>query len=130
MPCDGPSSSIARNQVKPALANFDTHGFDLHGGVRSRLAIPLSPRRNGAGHTISFQPTRRRSLAYWMRERFQIAMIRSCRLAGLSRAAWYKRTVAKDQSALLLRIRDIADRRQCFGHLYLRDAATRGLGGE
>ena len=35
-----------------------------------------------------------------MRAQFQIAMIRSCRLAGFSRAAWYKRSVAKDQSAL------------------------------
>jgi putative transposase len=34
----------------------------------------------------------------------QIAVIRSCRLAGLSRAAWYKRSVAKDQSALRMRI--------------------------
>jgi putative transposase len=39
-----------------------------------------------------------------------------CRLAGLSRAAWYKRSVAKDQSALRLRIRDIAHRRPRFGY--------------
>jgi putative transposase len=51
-----------------------------------------------------------------MRERFQIAVIRSCRLTGLSRAAWYKRSVAKDQSALRLRIRDIAHRRSRFGY--------------
>jgi hypothetical protein len=51
-----------------------------------------------------------------MRAQFQIAVIRSCRLAGLSRAAWYKRSVAKDQSALRLRIRDIAHRRPRFGY--------------
>jgi putative transposase len=51
-----------------------------------------------------------------MRAQFQIAVIRSCRLAGLSRAAWYKRSVAKDQSALRQRIRDIAHRRPRFGY--------------
>jgi len=51
-----------------------------------------------------------------MRAQFQIAVMRSCRLAGLSRAAWYKRSVAKDQSALRLRIRDIAHRRPRFGY--------------
>jgi putative transposase len=44
-------------------------------------------------------------------------VIRSCRLAGLSRAAWYKRSVAKDQSALRMRIRDIAHQRPRFGYL-------------
>ena len=51
-----------------------------------------------------------------MRAQFQIAVMRSCRLAGLSRAAWYKRSVAKDQSELRLRIRDIAHRRPRFGY--------------
>jgi putative transposase len=41
---------------------------------------------------------------------------RSCRLAELSRAAWYKRSVAKDQSALRMRIRDIAHQRPRFGY--------------
>ena len=59
----------------------------------------------------AMKPTQRRSLANWMRERFQIAVIRACRLAGISRGAWYKRSVAKDQSALRMRIRDIAHRR-------------------
>ena len=43
-------------------------------------------------------------------------MARSCRLAELSRAAWYKRSVARDQSALRLRIRDIAHQRPRFGY--------------
>jgi putative transposase len=51
-----------------------------------------------------------------MREQYQLAVVRSCRLAGLSRAAWYKRSVAKDQSALRLRIRDIAYQRPRFGY--------------
>jgi len=59
-----------------------------------------------------------------MRERFQIAVIRACRLACLSRTAWYERSVAKDQPALQLRIRDIAHRRPRFHyqriHIMLR----------
>lgn len=51
-----------------------------------------------------------------MRERFHIAVVRSCRLAGFSRASWYKGSVAKDQFALRLRIRDIAHRRPRFGY--------------
>jgi len=51
-----------------------------------------------------------------MRERFHIAVVRSCRLAWLSRAGWYSGSVAKDQSALRLRLRDIAYRRPRFGY--------------
>ena len=51
-----------------------------------------------------------------MRGRFQLAVVRACRLAGFSRAGWYKRSVAKDQSALRLRIRDIAHQRPRFGY--------------
>ena len=51
-----------------------------------------------------------------MHLRYQIAIARSCRLAELSRAAWYKRSVARDQSALKMRIRDIAHQRPRFGY--------------
>jgi hypothetical protein len=43
----------------------------------------------GGSAKKALKPTRRRELARWMRAQFQIAVIRSCRLAGLSRAAWY-----------------------------------------
>ena len=51
-----------------------------------------------------------------MRLQFHLAVDRPCRLAGLSRAAWYKRSVAKDQSMLSMRIRDIAHARPRFGY--------------
>ncbi|ULA64704.1 MAG: hypothetical protein LZF86_170017 [Nitrospira sp.] len=41
----------------------------------------------------------------------------ACRLAQFSRAAWYRRSRAKDQSALRLRIRDLAHARPRFGYL-------------
>jgi putative transposase len=45
--------------------------------------------------------------------------VRSCRLAGFSRAAWYKGSTAKDQSALRLRLRELAHARPRFGYLRL-----------
>jgi len=42
---------------------------------------------------------------------------RACRLAQFSRAAWYRRSRAKDQSGLRLRIRDLAHARPRFGSL-------------
>jgi len=52
-----------------------------------------------------------------MRETLQIAVCRACRLAGFSRTAWYKRSTARDQSALRLRIRELAMARPRFGYL-------------
>jgi putative transposase len=49
-----------------------------------------------------------------MRSRFAVA--RACRLAGFSRTAWYKRSTATDQSALRMRIRELALARPRFGY--------------
>ena len=43
--------------------------------------------------------------------------MRACRLAQFSRTAWYRRSRAKDQSALRQRIRDLAHARPRFGYL-------------
>lgn len=43
--------------------------------------------------------------------------MRACRLAHFSRAAWYRRSTARDQTALRLRIRDLAHARPRFGYL-------------
>jgi putative transposase len=51
-----------------------------------------------------------------LRDRFQVSGLRACRLAQFSRAAWYRRSQAKDQSALRLRIRDLAHARPRFGY--------------
>jgi putative transposase len=59
-----------------------------------------------------------------MRDTFQIAVCRACRLAGFSRAAWYKPSRAKDQTPLRMRIRELAMARPRFGynriHILLR----------
>jgi putative transposase len=43
--------------------------------------------------------------------------VRACHLAQFSRAAWYRRSQAKDQTALRLRIRELAQARPRFGYL-------------
>ena len=52
----------------------------------------------------------------WIHERFHTNIRHACRLAGFSRAAWYKSSQAKDWSALRLRIREIAYARPRFGY--------------
>ena len=72
-----------------------------------------------AGRTIplDLKPVRRREIALWIHERFQISRRRACWLAALQRATWYYRSQAKDQTALRMRIRDIANARPRFGYL-------------
>jgi putative transposase len=65
----------------------------------------------------SLRPARRRELAAWFYRTFQVSGLRACRLAQFSRAAWYRRSRAKDQSALRMRIRDLAHARPRFGSL-------------
>ena len=45
-----------------------------------------------------------------------MSTVRSCRLAHFTRAAWYRKSTARDQSGLALRIRDIAHARPRFGY--------------
>ena len=47
---------------------------------------------------------------------FGVAIRRACVLAQFSRAAWYKRSTAKDQSVLRRRIRELAEARPRFGY--------------
>jgi putative transposase len=46
-----------------------------------------------------------------------VSCARACRLARFGRASWYRRSRAKDQSGLRLRIRDLAHARPRFGYL-------------
>jgi putative transposase len=48
---------------------------------------------------------------------FSVSCVRACDLAQFSRAAWYRRSHAKDQTALRLRIRELAQARPRFGFL-------------
>jgi hypothetical protein len=77
------------------------------------------------------KPARRRALVGWIKERFHVSTSKACHLAQFSRTTFYRKTQAKDQSALRLRIREIAYARPRFGfqriHVMLRRG---GLAGE
>jgi putative transposase len=59
---------------------------------------------------------RRREIARWIHERFQVSAKRSCALAKITRATWYYRSRAQDHSALRMRIRELAHARPRFGY--------------
>lgn len=61
-------------------------------------------------------PTRQRALASWFITTFHASVDRASRLAGFRRSGRYKPSVACDQTALRLRIRDIAHARPRFGY--------------
>ena len=65
----------------------------------------------------ALKAAKRRALAAWMQDHFQVSVQRSCRLALLQRSVWYAKSRARDQSALQQRIRDIALSRPRFGYL-------------
>lgn len=64
----------------------------------------------------ALKPARRRSLVTWVRECFQVSTARACRLAQIERAFFYRKSQAKDQSPLMLRIREFAHARPRFGY--------------
>ena len=63
------------------------------------------------------RPARRRELAGWLQRTFQVSCARARRLALFSRAAWYRPNRTRDQSALRLGIRELAQARPPLGHL-------------
>ena len=62
------------------------------------------------------KPAQRRELVGWFLVTFQSDVRRACGLAQFGRANWYRRTQARDQTALRLRIREIAHARPRFGY--------------
>jgi putative transposase len=74
------------------------------------------------------KPAKRRARAQWMHQTFAIPIRRACLLAGFSRAAWYERSTAKDQTALRMRLRELAHARPRFGSLRLHVLLRREAG--
>jgi putative transposase len=56
-------------------------------------------------------------LAAWVQTTYGVPCVRACQLAQFSRAAWYRRSQRSEQTALRLRIREIARLRPRFGYL-------------
>jgi len=85
-----------------------------------RLVADLSLDKHRLSEALrkkSLRPARRRELAPWFHGTFAVRCARACRLAQFGRASWYRRSCAKDQSALQIRIRDLAHARPRFGSL-------------
>lgn len=98
-------------------------------GRLKRLVADLSLDKQMLSEALrkkSLRPARHRELAQWFRETFQVSGMRACHLAQVSLAAWYRRSRARDQSGLRLRIRDLAHWPATFWVLaYLGAPATR-----
>jgi len=62
------------------------------------------------------RPAQRRALVGWFLVTFGTDIRRACGLAQFSRTAWYRRSHARDQTALRLRIRELAHARPRFGY--------------
>ena len=84
-----------------------------------RLVADLSLDKHMLSEALpkNLRPARRRELAQWFQATVQVRCARACRLAQFSRAAWYRRSRAKDHSVLWIRIRDLAHARLRFGYL-------------
>jgi len=61
-------------------------------------------------------PAQRRELVGWFLVTFQSDVRRACGLAQFGRANWYRRSQARAQTALRLRIRELAHARPRFGY--------------
>ena len=60
---------------------------------------------------------RRRALAQWIQDRFQVSCRRACALGDICPNTWYYKSRARDASALRMRIREIAQARPRFGYV-------------
>jgi putative transposase len=62
------------------------------------------------------KPAQKRSAAQFFRTGFRVSERRACRLAGVARSSYRYRSVAADQTALRLRLRDLAATRVRYGY--------------
>src|SRR5688572_26776390 len=99
-----PEAAIARGRECPAEApRRRPHARQAHarGGVEKK----------------GLRPARRRELAAWFQATYGVKVQRACHLAQFSRTAWYRRSTARDQRPLRMRIRELAHARPRFGYL-------------
>ena len=75
--------------------------------------------------TKDLSTPRRRDIARWIHDFFQLSIRRSCALSCLRNATWYYRSQAQDSSALRSRLRELATARPRFGYERLHILLTR-----
>ena len=70
------------------------------------------------------KPAQKRAVVRYFRAGLRVSERRACRLAGVARSSYRYRSVAADQTALRLRLRDLAATRVRYGyrrlHILLR----------
>jgi putative transposase len=62
------------------------------------------------------KPAQKRAAVRFLRDGFRVSERRACRLAGVARSSYRYRSVAADQTALRLRLRDLAATRVRYGY--------------
>ena len=62
------------------------------------------------------KPTQKRAVAHYFQVGFRVSERRACRLAGVARSSFRYRSQAADQTALRLRLRDLAATRVRYGY--------------
>jgi putative transposase len=62
------------------------------------------------------KPAQKRAVAHYFRVGFRISERRACRVAGIPRSSYRYRSAARDQTALRLRLRDLAATRVRYGY--------------
>lgn len=62
------------------------------------------------------KPSQKRAVAQYFRDGFRVSERRACRVAGVARSSYRYRRVADDQTALRLRLRDLAATRVRYGY--------------
>ena len=62
------------------------------------------------------KPAQKRAVVRYFRAGFQVSERRACRVAGVPRSSCRYRSVAADQTALRLRLRDLAATRVRYGY--------------
>ncbi len=99
---DPGDASVAQLERKAEASGRRAHARQAH-LVRSR------PKK-------ALRPARERALAEWIRERYAVSVRKAIELGQFSDGGWYAKRQARDQSALGLRIREIAHARPRFGY--------------
>lgn len=62
------------------------------------------------------KPAQKRAVVRYFRAGFRVSERRACRVAGVPRSTWRYRSVARDQTALRVRLRDLAASRVRYGY--------------
>lgn len=117
-----PGSLPAGGRCLPA--DGDQRASSVAGRERSteaggRRSDARSTHPSGSRRKKDLTTSKRRDIARWVRDCFQLSVRRSCSLIRLRNATWYYRWQARDSSALRQRLRELATARPRFGYARL-----------